>query len=475
MKKDDAKSFISKSFVIHGDDYSYENVEYFNSRSKVSITCKKHGDFLVTPSSFLQGKGCPKCKREKQSSNTSEFIEKAKKIHGEKYNYENVDYVNSYTKVKINCPKHGDFYQKPKVHLAGRGCRKCGIESSAKSHLSTRKTYIKKSKQIHGDFYDYGDYYGIEKDIELVCPTHGKFTVNAKSHLRGQRCPKCSSVTTNYQQKLIDDLNGLIEFSVNDRSVLPNNLELDFYFPEKKFAVEINGVYWHSSIFKHKNYHDEKFFLAENKGINLLQVWDVDLRDNYGLVLSMIKNKLGLADKKIPARKTKIKLVDSKTYKEFLSKNHLQGYAPSKVKVGLFFDNELVSVAGFTERSGEWILDRFCSLLHTVVIGGFSKILKYFEKTYDPKVIITFSDNRYSDGGLYRINGFDLVKTNGPRLYYTDKVNIFNRRNFQKPALKKSYPFVYNDEDSEKVIAEKLGFYQLWGPGTKKWRKIKWL
>lgn len=472
MKKYDTQNFISKALTLHGDLYSYKNVDYVNSRTKVSVTCKKHGDFFTTPSSFLQGKGCPKCKFEKQSLTIKEFIQKAKRIHFDKYNYDCVDYINSYTKVKINCPKHGDFFQKPKAHLEGRGCKQCGIESSAKNHLSSKIKYVKKSQKVHGQVYDYGDYQGIEKDIEIVCPDHGKFIVNAKSHLKGQRCPKCSSLITNYQQKLINDLNGLIEFSINDRSVLPNNYELDFYFPKHKFAIEINGVYWHSSIFKHKNYHQDKFLLAKNKDIELLQIWDVELRDKYELVLSMIKTKLGLVDKKVYARKTQIRLIDNKSYKQFLDRNHLQGYAASKIKFGLFFNEKLVSVIGFTKRSGEWFLDRFCTSLNTIVVGGFSKLLKHFLVTYKPDILITFSDNRYSSGKLYSKNGFELVKTNGPRLYYTNKVDIFNRRNFQKPTLKKSYPFVYNDQDSEKVIAEKLGFYQLWGPGTQKWRKL---
>jgi len=135
----------------------------------------------------------------------------------------------------------------------------------------------------------------------------------------------------------------------------------------------------------------------------------------------------------------------------------------------LFYGDRLVSVIGFTFRDNEWVLDRFCSERNTVVVGGFSKLFKHFINTFSPEKIITFSDNRYSNGSLYKKMGFTFVKENVPRLYYTDKNNVFNRRNFQKPRLKKAYPSLYNENLTEKEIAEKAGFYQLWGPGTRKW------
>ena len=104
-----------------------------------------------------------------------------------------------------------------------------------------------------------------------------------------------------------------------------DHYELDLFFPKYKFAVEINGVYWHSSIFKPRYYHQDKFLLADKKGIELLQVWDSELRDNYDLVLSMIKTRVGLAEQKISARKTVVKNIKSVDYKNFLNKNHIQG------------------------------------------------------------------------------------------------------------------------------------------------------
>lgn len=470
MKKDTSKSFAVKAQKIHGDKYSYHNVEYINSRTKVAVTCKKHGDFLITPSAHIQGRGCPKCKFEKQSFTTEDFIRKSQEVHGDFYDYSKSNYVNSYTQVKILCPEHGEFFQTAKSHIYDKkGCKYCGIQSSAEKHKLPQEVFEDKANFVHSKFYEYGLYSGAKNSILVKCPLHGTFSVNASAHLQGQGCPECHSSVSNYHQKLIDDLSGKVKFLVNDKKTLDGKYELDLFFPEHNFAVEINGVYWHSSIFKPRYYHQNKFLLADKKGIKLLQVWDSELRDNYDLVLSMIKVQVGLADQKIPARKTTVKHVDPVKYKDFLNKNHIQGEAPSKTKLGLFYKDQLVSVIGFTLRDGEWVLDRFCSDRGIIVVGGFSKLFKYFVENFGPEKIVTFSDNRYSNGALYKNMGFDFIKENVPRLYYTDKNNVFNRRNFQKPRLKKAYPSLYNDSLTEKEIAEKAGFYQLWGPGTRKW------
>jgi len=382
-----------------------------------------------------------------------------------------VKYVNSYTKVTILCKKHGAFLQSPRSHLSGRGCKQCGIESSSLKHRMSTKEYVSKASSIHEN-YDYSEtkYTGSRKPISVICNTHGKFYPRADGHLSGSStCPWCNKEVSRGHKRLYDDLSKLTTVEINNRRILDNRYELDLYFPEAKFAIEVNGIYWHSSIFKEKHYHQEKFDEAEKKGIELLQIWDVELEENYDLILSMVKTRVGLVGRKIHARKTTPKEVDATTYQEFLKRNHLQGIVPSRVKIGLYYQDELVSVMGLSKRGDEWNLERFCSERGTVVVGGFSKILSYFSTTYSPDRIVTFSDGRYSTGKLYRDNGFSFSRENQPRLYYTDKLSLFNRRMFQKPNLKKSYPELYDEKLTEREIAEKAGFYQVWGVGTRKW------
>ena len=127
--KSNTDEFITRAKKVHGDKYTYDNVDYKDANKLVIITCPKHGDFPQKPSGHLQGKGCRNCYFEKNRYNTDEFIEKAKKVHGDKYTYDNVDYKNSRELVNITCPKHGDFSIVANSHLRGLGCRDCYLEN----------------------------------------------------------------------------------------------------------------------------------------------------------------------------------------------------------------------------------------------------------------------------------------------------------------------------------------------------------
>ena len=194
MAKKTTSEYISQCIKIHGDKYDYTKVKYIKWSSKVIIICPIHGEFTQTPTSHLGGAGCPKCGRLKitggKPSTTKKFIEKAIKIHGDKYDYSLVNYVNSYTSVKIICPIHGEFTQKPNPHLCNQGCPKC--DSSKKPF--TTKEFIDKSIKKFGNIYDYSlvNYVNIITNVKIICPIHGEFEQNPKSHLTSIKgCPKC--------------------------------------------------------------------------------------------------------------------------------------------------------------------------------------------------------------------------------------------------------------------------------------------
>ena len=121
MKSED---FIKKARAVHGDKYDYSKVEYVNNRTKVCIICPIHGEFWQTPICHLKGNICPKCSKNKKPT-TEEFIQKAKEVYGEKYDYSKVEYINNSTKVCIICPEHGEFLQSSTKHFMGQGCPKC--------------------------------------------------------------------------------------------------------------------------------------------------------------------------------------------------------------------------------------------------------------------------------------------------------------------------------------------------------------
>ena len=130
------EEFIKCSKVVHGDRFIYDKSEYINPTTKIVITCRKHGDFATKPYNHMNGSGCRKCADEANSlafrKSKEQFVKEAMEVHGNKYDYSKVDYVNWKTKVTIICPKHGDFEQTPNAHLSGEGCPECWKERFAK-------------------------------------------------------------------------------------------------------------------------------------------------------------------------------------------------------------------------------------------------------------------------------------------------------------------------------------------------------
>ena len=186
--------FIEKARLKHGDTYDYSKVEYISCDKKVIIICTNHGEFLQTPYHHInRGNGCKKCgdvlRGHNRRSNTKTFTENAILLHGDKYKYDNVNYITNYIPVIIICKIHGEFLQKPLDHLLGKQCKKC-----SKVYSPTTIEFIERSKQIHGDKYDYTKTYYDKCDVPVIifCNEHGEFKQTPSGHLSGSGCSKCS-------------------------------------------------------------------------------------------------------------------------------------------------------------------------------------------------------------------------------------------------------------------------------------------
>ncbi len=181
------EDFIQKAIQKHGDKYAYEEVEYVSAEDKVRIRCKDHGIFEQRASSHLSGHGCPECSGAGKLTREI-FIEKARKIHGDKYCYEEVEYIGSQCKVMIRCKDHGGiFWITPRNHLRGMSCPVCS------GKMLTLEAFIEEARKIHGDKYSYKDvfYFNQHRIVDIICPDHGKFEMSPKSHLAGNGCRKC--------------------------------------------------------------------------------------------------------------------------------------------------------------------------------------------------------------------------------------------------------------------------------------------
>lgn len=249
-----------------------------------------------------------------------------------------------------------------------------------------------------------------------------------------------------------------------------DDLEIDIYLPDLKIGFEFNGLYWHSEKYKEKNYHQKKKNHFKERDIRIIYLWEDDWDNKKDIIKSQIKNWLGLVEQRIYARKCKV--VELKSVKNFLNQNHIQGVDHSSMKLGLTYNDQLVSVMTFNKLEGrdkmgygEWNLSRFCNLLNTSIIGGASKLLNYFIEKYSPKRIISYADMDWSVGGLYEVLGFNNISESKPDYKYLVDNRRVHKSNYKKSKLK------INEDITESDFMKDSGYYKIWDCGKIKFEK----
>ena len=308
-KKITNEEFINRAKELYGNFYNYDKTFYKNYHEKITVSCPIHGDFLTIPADFLKGHECKKCGYKKNAANRADtvdkFIEKAKKVHKEKYDYSLVEYENSKKKIKIICPEHGIFEQIPNSHLAGKGCPKCGLIKNTNKRKKSKEQYALDAKKIHGEKYDYSlvKYKNNKEKVEIICPKHGIFSQNALQHLKGAGCPACYIKSRGEEliAKILEDNNYVLnetyfrEYKFEDcRDTYP--LPFDFYIPSKKLLIEFNGKqHYKKSIgfkdtdktFLKRKHHDwlkRKYARDNNMDLLIIPYW------KYGDMFQLLKN-----------------------------------------------------------------------------------------------------------------------------------------------------------------------------------------
>lgn len=493
-KKKTTEEFISEAISVHGDKYDYSETCYKDAKTKVKIICNNCGNVLYQlPNSHLTGHGCSCYSKFCKTYNTESWIKEAKTIHGDKYDYSQVNYVNAKTKVDIICKQHGVFSQLPLLHLKGHGCPLCKTENnkikqSEKSKLTLLKRtddFINQANIIHNDKYSYEnlDYVNRRNLVNIVCPTHGLFTQDPRNHLRGSACPLCAKIVSKSEDEIYNFLaeHLSVEIIRHDRKILSGK-ELDIYIPSLNIAIEYNGIRWHSELCGvDKSYHLDKLQRCNDKGINLITIFEDEFINNKELVLNKILHivKCNNDFPKIYGRKCYINEIDKNVAETFLNNNHIQGFASSSIYLGCFFNEKLVGVMSFLKENGNaWNLTRFASDIQYNCSGIGGKLFKYFIKTYNPTIIKTFADRRWtlmSDSNLYTLLGFKLDKTLPPDYrYYMPTVSSTNRLhkfNFRKSKLHKKYGLSLSLTESE--MTKEIGAYKIWNCGLFRyiWKK----
>lgn len=517
----------------HNFKYDYSNSVYKGFKKDINISCKDHGEFITTPKRHIEGQGCPICNNIEKFGHPA--ISKANlKTHRQllikflNKKYQNFDFTDFKIEkgYHFSCNKHGKIINTKIV------CKKCNDEKKERKKIETILKLLKKrsekvvsvkydkvklmcehglfeynNKQLYGnvqlcndcsnlgfnkisqdEFIDralnrVGDIYDIKNTlyidaktkIPLKCEKHGPFEILPSNLFKGQGCNKCSHITS----KAEEEIAKLIPNSKqNDRSLIAP-LELDIV--GDGFAIEYDGLMWHSegnstsNKFNKRNLsmkHLKKTEQCEMKGFQLFHIFENEWAQNKNKWISVINNAIGNNQKKVFARKCTIKEIPNDLYKQFCEDNHLQGYGIAKIKIGLFYDEELISIMSFGKsrfnKGVEYELIRFCSKLNTQVIGGASKLLKHFERNYNPESIISYANRRWSQGNVYEKLGFEFIRNTPPNYFYfkPNENKLYSRNKFQKHKLSKVLiKFDIELTESENMFVN--GYRKIYDSGNK--------
>jgi len=471
-----------------GDEYDYSKTEYKGANVKVTIGCRKHGEFSVWPYNYINGAGCPRCSLERNHDSvratTEDFIRKSKAKHGDTYDYSKSEYTGKKEKITVICREHGEFYPVASNHyINGAGCPKCGIEKAHARFRKTNEKFIEDSKKIHGDKLDYSkvDYKSNKKFVTLTCPTHGDFESRPDCHLfKGYGCPKCSMAgTSKAEQDMFAYVQSLVGDEAINRYRPEPGLEADIAVPSRNIAFEFNGLFWHSEqMGKGPMYHLKKTETFAQMGIRLIHIFEDEWRLYEDKVKSKIKHLLGLNGDRVYARETEARQITPEQARAFFSANHIQGGGITGFfNAGLFTkDNVLIAAMNFgndryskAKRTVELL--RYASSRH--VVGGASKLLKFFIKNRPENIdsIISYSDRRWSEGNLYKQLGFAFVGNSYPSYFYvkpSECVRI-NRQRYQKHMLPKLLE-TFDPKKTEVQNCVANGMVRIFDCGTNKWQ-----
>ena len=424
------------------------------------------------------------------------------------YGVKNVFQLNN-IKEKIkntNIEKYGTEFSSQRIEIKEKVKKTClkryKVDNPAKSNIikekikNTNIDRYKSSIYLHSNEYKKikkNKIYNIlsiklkQKHIKILS-NYEDFVNNDYFEVMCELCNNKFKTNTLSSQKIVcgckkfvsfrefDILNWLNSLSINvkhfDRTQLYPK-EIDLYLPDYKLGIEFNGLYWHSELFKDKNYHLNKTLQCEKKGIQLIHIFENEWINKQEIVKSIILAKLGKFEKRIMARKCHIRELTNNEYMEFVEINHIQGYAPAKYRVGLFYNNELVQICSFSKsrfKKGEFELIRHCSKLNTQIVGGLNKLLKYFTKKYEPNILISYIDRRYFNGHGYK--NWELIEKTKPNYWYFKGLIIENRIKYQKHKLK----FLLENFDQNKTEVENMynnGFTRIWDCGNLKLKYTK--
>ncbi len=494
--KDRKRTIEEVRKIFENRGFKLLSTEYINNKQKLEYICPEGHLGRITLNSFLSGGGCRICsnkKKGKSSKNIKRLKELTKK---QRVSWDRIvkgfakvglellsaeeDYINQFTKLKFKC-KNGHIGETTWDSIRnGRGCKICGIQKVKKALRRDLNEVISFIEDNGYKVLNTEKFENTKSKLLLGCPQGHTFLMHFNSFQQGHRCPICSKSISKEEIELTDTIKKYFpDLKSRDRQLI-SPYELDIVIPSKNVAIEYCGIYWHSEQQgKDKDYHLNKLRLCNELGYNLITVFSDEYINKKDVVISRILNKLGKSPQyKVYARDCVIEEINPTTKRDFLNKYHLQGNDKSKVRLGLKYGDRLVSVMTFSygsiskgnkPKENEYELSRFCSRHDVLVVGGASKLLKYFIDNYNPNYIFSYADRRWSNGELYYKLGFELVGETPPNYWYVLRNRRFHRFGFRKSELpKRLETFDPNLTEYQNMLNN--GYDRIWDCGSLKFK-----
>jgi very-short-patch-repair endonuclease len=368
---------------------------------------------------------------------------------------------------KTNLEKHGIENPFKSAQLRTK-------ESYIKSIQAGKKTLLRKYGVTHNSQINSISSTNLDdtsnKTISEISKEIGFSYSATANHLRKHEL-KYKKQSTSKEEQIIQDwlVKNNISFIRNTKKVIPP-FELDFYLPDYNLAIEVNGIYWHcEQQGKDKWYHLNKTTACSDIGIKLIHIYDNQINNNLELILSRLETQFSISQR-IFARKCKVTTVSKAEAKEFLSKNHIQGYVGSTYQYGLRYEGELISIMTFgltrMSKKYDYELLRFCNKIGYSVVGGASRLLNLFEKKFPNCSIISYADRNWSTGNLYEKLGFQLSHISPPNYKYTNNYRRLESRNkYMKHKLSGVLEHFNSDKTEYQNMLEN-GYDRIWDCGN---------
>jgi hypothetical protein len=526
-KKLTQSEFLIRANNIHNNLYDYSKTLYVDWNTDIIVTCKIHGDFQQSAGVHIRGFGCQQCTKTKRRNTNiknhgvdnifknkeyikqqtikkcgvhnvgllSEVKEKRKKTNLE---LRGVEYASQDPNVKLKvqqtnlnhrgvtnpflCPVAREKARQTSINRIGvdhywkspaaqerrkiSNMLKYGVEYTAQAHLPFETIQLMNNSEYLMEQH-HGNKFTIRKIAEILGVTPSGLQL--KFNKLG--IPKLNFGQSQGERDIVEFLSTFnISITTNNRQVIPP-LELDIFLPDHNIAIEYCGVYWHSELQgKDSRYHLNKTKLCNSKNIRLLQIFESEWQLQPDIVKSRLITMLGL-NTIIYARKCKIVNISNIQAREFLNDNHIQGYVTASVNIGLQYNDTIVAVMTFGKsrfnKNIEWELVRFANIKGYTVVGGASKLFKYFTNNYTPQTVISYSDKRWNTGGLYLQLGFQHSHTSSPNFFYFKHGSnkLLSRQQFQKHKLKDKLEFFNTDLSAWQNMVNN-GYNRIWDCGN---------